>query len=42
MVAEVYQRKDYWLLMLCIPATFGIGVSCGLPRYLFLRPRSIF
>ena len=42
MVAEVYQRKDYWLLMLCIPATFGIGVSCGLPLYLFLRPRSIF
>ncbi|MDZ7708976.1 MAG: DUF2834 domain-containing protein [Roseovarius sp.] len=26
-----------WLGLLAIPATFGIGVSCGLPLYLFLR-----
>ncbi|PLS23128.1 DUF2834 domain-containing protein [Neptunicoccus cionae] len=41
MCAEVYQRKDYWVLALCLPATFGIGVSCGLPLYLFLRARSV-
>ena len=41
MCAEVYQRKDYWVLLLCIPATFCIGVSCGLPLYLFLRTRPI-
>ncbi len=26
-----------WLGLIAIPATFGIGVSCGLPLYLFLR-----
>lgn len=41
MVAEVYQRKDYWVLLLCIPATFCIGVSCGFPLYLFLRSRPV-
>jgi hypothetical protein len=41
MVAEVYQRKDYWVLALCIPATFCVGVSCGLPLYLFLRARPL-
>nr|WP_325252742.1 DUF2834 domain-containing protein [Amylibacter sp.] len=41
MLAEVYQRKDYWVLALCIPATFCIGVSCGLPLYLFLRARPV-
>ncbi len=37
-LAEVWQRKA-WLGLLAIPATFGIGVSCGLPLYLFLRSR---
>lgn len=37
-LAEVWQRKD-WLGLVAIPATFGIGVSCGLPLYLFLRSR---
>ncbi len=41
MIAEVYQRKDYWVLLLCIPAIFCIGVSCGLPLYLFLRSRPV-
>ncbi|MBR9862995.1 MAG: DUF2834 domain-containing protein [Rhodobacteraceae bacterium] len=41
MCAEVYQRKDYWVLALCLPATFCIGVSCGLPLYLFLRARPV-
>ncbi|MEM9845635.1 MAG: DUF2834 domain-containing protein [Pseudomonadota bacterium] len=28
-----------WLRLIAIPATFCIGVSCGLPLYLFLRMR---
>lgn len=35
-IAEsVAERR--WLGLLAVPATFGIGVSCGLPLYLFLR-----
>lgn len=30
-------RERAWLGLLAIPATFAIGVSCGLPLYLFLR-----
>ena len=29
--------KRHWLGLLAIPAAFGIGVSCGLPLYLYLR-----
>ncbi|WP_093029051.1 DUF2834 domain-containing protein [Ruegeria marina] len=32
-------RTRYWPGLLAIPATFCIGVSCGLPLYLFLRLR---
>lgn len=39
-LAEVYTRKN-WIALLAIPATFGIGVSCGLPLYLFLRTAPI-
>lgn len=35
-IAEVSVRRN-WLALIAIPATFGIGVSCGLPLYLFLR-----
>ncbi|APE44363.1 K+-transporting ATPase, A chain [Sulfitobacter alexandrii] len=35
-LAEVAVRRN-WLGLLAIPATFCIGVSCGLPLYLFLR-----
>lgn len=38
-VYEVVKSKN-WLSLLAIPATFCIGVSCGLPLYLFLRGRS--
>ena len=41
MVAEVYQRKDWWVLAVCVPATFLVGVSFGFPLYLFLRARPI-
>jgi len=30
-------RTRNWRGLLAIPATFCIGVSCGLPLYLFLR-----
>jgi len=31
--------KRNWIGLLAIPATYMIGVSCGLPLYLFLRSR---
>ena len=33
-------RTRRWIGLLAIPATFMIGVSCGLPLYLFLRKPS--
>lgn len=39
-VAEVRVRRN-WEALLAIPATFCIGVSCGLPLYLFLRTRPV-
>lgn len=38
LVESIQQRR--WLGLLAIPATFCIGVSCGLPLYLFLRSGS--
>lgn len=35
-IAEVSVRRNF-LSLIAIPATFCIGVSCGLPLYLFLR-----
>ena len=37
-IAETISSRDLWRLI-AIPATFCIGVSCGLPLYLFLRTR---
>jgi len=39
-LAETFTRKN-WLALVAIPATFCIGVSCGLPLYLFLRSRPV-
>ena len=39
-VAEVAVRRN-WIALVAIPATFCIGVSCGLPLYLFLRTRPV-
>ena len=39
-LAETYVRRN-WMALIAIPATFGIGVSCGLPLYLFLRTRPV-
>ncbi|TKZ22408.1 DUF2834 domain-containing protein [Shimia litoralis] len=39
-VAEVAVRRN-WSSLVAIPATFLIGVSCGLPLYLFLRSRPV-
>ena len=35
-IAEVAVRRN-WIALLAIPATFCIGVSCGLPLYLYFR-----
>jgi len=37
-LTEVWQSKVWWHLV-AIPATFCIGVSCGLPLYIALRMR---
>ncbi len=37
-IAESVRRR-IWIGLIAIPATFCIGVSCGLPLYLFLRSR---
>ena len=34
-------RTSNWRGFLAIPATFMIGVSCGLPLYLFLRKANV-
>ncbi len=39
-IVESVSRR-MWLGLIAIPATFGIGVSCGLPLYLFLRSRPV-
>lgn len=39
-LAEVAVRRN-WLALIAIPATFLIGLSCGLPLYLFLRTRPV-
>ncbi len=39
-IAETWVRKN-WSALWAIPATFCIGVSCGLPLYLFLRTRAV-
>lgn len=38
-IVEVSVRKDYWVGVVSILATYCIGVSCGLPLYLYLRTR---
>lgn len=39
-IAETRVRRN-WSALWAIPATFAIGVSCGLPLYLFLRTRAV-
>jgi len=39
-LAEVAVRRN-WIALVAIPATFLVGVSCGLPLYLFLRSRPV-
>ena len=39
-IAETLVRRN-WIALIAIPATFCIGVSCGLPLYLFLRSRPV-
>ncbi|TRD23277.1 DUF2834 domain-containing protein [Palleronia caenipelagi] len=37
---EAVSTRD-WLRLIAIPATFCIGVSCGLPLYIWLRTRPV-
>jgi hypothetical protein len=39
-VAETLVRKN-WIALVTIPATLCVGVSFGLPLYLFLRTRPV-
>ncbi|MGO4852487.1 DUF2834 domain-containing protein [Phaeovulum sp. W22_SRMD_FR3] len=39
-LAETRVRRN-WSALWAIPATFFIGVACGLPLYLFLRTRKV-
>jgi hypothetical protein len=39
-LAETITRRN-WTALIALPATFCIGVSCGLPLYLFLRTRPV-
>ena len=39
-IAEVAVRRN-WIALIAIPAAICIGVSCGLPLYLFLRTRPV-
>ncbi|MDO7558755.1 MAG: DUF2834 domain-containing protein [Loktanella sp.] len=39
-LSETLVRRN-WLALAAIPATFCIGVSCGLPLYLYLRSKPI-
>lgn len=39
-LSEVAVRRN-WQALLAIPATFCIGVSCGLPLYLWFRSRPV-
>jgi hypothetical protein len=39
-IAETFTRKN-WIALICIPATYMVGVSLALPLYLFIRSRPI-
>jgi hypothetical protein len=39
-LAETVTRRA-WIGLIAIPATYCIGVSCGLPLYLYLRSRPV-
>lgn len=39
-LAEVGVRRN-WVALIAVPATFCIGVSCGLPLYLYFRSRPV-
>jgi hypothetical protein len=39
-LAETAVRRN-WMALVALPATFLIGVSCGLPLYLYFRSRPI-
>jgi hypothetical protein len=40
-LVEALKNRN-WFSLIAIPATFCIGVSCGLPLYLYLRSRVMY
>ena len=38
-IADGIARKD-WPSLVCVPLTYMIGVSCGLPLYLWFRTKA--
>ncbi|MEJ8562862.1 DUF2834 domain-containing protein [Yoonia sp. GPGPB17] len=40
-LVEAIKNRN-WLSLIAIPATYCIGVSCGLPLYLYLRSRVMY
>lgn len=39
-LTETWVRRN-WIALLALPATFLIGIGCGLPLYLYLRARPV-
>lgn len=39
-IAETWVRRN-WIALLVLPATWGVGLACGLPLYLYLRTAPI-
>jgi len=37
-IVEIVRNRRWWFLTV-IPATFGVGLSFGLPLYFFLKTR---
>lgn len=37
-LVETFETRD-WRRLIALPFAFGVGVSCGLPLYLWLRGR---
>jgi hypothetical protein len=37
-IAHALERRD-WVSLLCVPATYFIGVSCALPLFFWFRAR---
>lgn len=37
-IVDAFRSRD-WASLICVPITYGIGVSCAVPLYLWFRER---